>query len=64
MKPSERRSYWARLGDHHGVPVATFMTFAGFFVGMDRGVGFAVFAAVFAGGWCWGLVLWSNRSRE
>ena len=59
-----RRSYWQRLRDHPGVPVAIFMTLAGFLAWMDRGVLFAVFAACFAGGWCWGLVLWSNRSRK
>lgn len=61
---TERRTYWQRLKDHPGVPVATFMTFASLFAGLDRGVWFAVFAACFVGGWCWGLVLWSNRSRE
>jgi len=55
-----RRTDWQRLKDHPGVPAATFMTFAG----LDRGVWFAVFAACFVGGWFWGLVLWSNRSRE
>lgn len=61
---TDRRTYWQRLTDHPGVPVAIFMTIAGFFLGLDRGVWFAVFAACFAGCWCWGLVLWSNRSRE
>ncbi len=59
-----RRTYWQRLRDHPGVPVATFMTFASLVAGLDRGVWFAVFAACFVGGCCWGLVLWSNRSRD
>lgn len=66
---TNRRTYWQRLKDHPGVPVATFITFAGLtfaslFAGLDRGGKFGVFAACFVGGWCWGLVLWSNRSRE
>lgn len=27
---TDRRTYWQRLTDHPGVPVATFMTIAGF----------------------------------
>ena len=29
---TDRRTYWQRLKDHPGVPVATFMTIAGFFL--------------------------------
>ena len=61
---TDRRTYWQRLKDHPGVHAATFMTTAGFFAGLDRGVWYAVFSACFVGGWCWGRVLWSNRSRE
>lgn len=42
---TDRRTYWQRLKDHPGVPVATFMTIAGGFAGMDRGVWFGAFAA-------------------
>ena len=41
---SERRSYLARLKDHPGVPVATFMTIAGFFSGwiVESGSGYSL----------------------
>lgn len=64
MTDRRTRTYWQRLKDHPGVPIAIFMTITGFFLGLDRGFWFATFAACFTGGWCWGLVLWSNRSRE
>lgn len=60
---NERRSYWTRLKDHPGVPVATAVTVLGFVAGLDRGLEFAAFASFAVGGWCWAMVLLSNRGR-
>lgn len=52
-----RRTYWQRLKDNPEVLVATFVTFASLFAGIDRGVWFVVtFSTCFVGGWCWRLV--------
>lgn len=60
-------NYWKRLKKHPGVPLASFLTLTGAFMGtqnesMSLFYG-ALWGALIMGVWCWPIVLWTARTQ-
>ncbi len=60
----EKRSYWYRVKQHPGTPIASILTAAGFVAGVDGGLVRGLIGAAIMAVCCWVPVLLTAREPK